>query len=258
MNMRELATNTARLAGERLAEQLNAGGAKTQINEKKFGETVTNFDRDINEFIIKELKIHVPEHSFVTEETEAIENGDGAKRWFIDPIDGTNNFIRNIPIYGVSVGYEEDHVLRAGAVYDPLNKTLFDASLEDGAFVNGTPLTVSPVSKSGNAMVVEGYGYDPRYREEHANILNELNRTVKFRRNLGTAALALAYVAQGGIDACVFTGIQSWDCAAGAVIVRAAGGRVTNFEGKDWTTRDDMIIASNGHIHDELLAIMDQ
>ncbi|MCH8049476.1 inositol monophosphatase [Patescibacteria group bacterium] len=255
MHEREIAAKVARLAGEELMARLQEGGEK-QIQQKDFGEQVTNFDREINQFIIEELQAHFPEHDIVTEEADVIDAKSEHDRWFVDPIDGTNNFVRHIPLYGVSIGYERKGVMSAGAIYDPLNKILFSGSLEDGAFVGKEPTKVSDIDQLSNSMVFEGYGYAPEYKARHVNIVAELNKRTKFRRNLGTAALMLAYVARGDVDGLILTGIKAWDCAAGAVLIRAAGGKVTNYQDEDWSAADEMIIASNGKIHEELLEIV--
>lgn len=251
--MKTLAAKTAQLAGEHLISRLRENGS-THIQEKTFGETVTNFDKEINEYIIEELKAHVPEHNIVTEESDAINNGN-RHTWYVDPIDGTNNFVRGVPMYGISIGYETEHVIQAGAVYDPMNRELFSASIKEGAFENGTLCHVSSTTHLEEAMIAEGAGYNPKHRMNHVSIMNRIARTARHRRNLGTSALVLAYIARGGIDGCVFSGVKSWDCVGGAALVLAAGGRVTNFEGKPWTPDDSMLIASNGKIHDQLLQL---
>lgn len=254
MKERDVAAKVARLAGEELMDRLTKNG-DTSIHEKDFGETVTNFDREINSFIIEELQDHFPKHDMVTEEADEIDSDSESERWFVDPIDGTNNFVRHIPMYCVSIGFEREGEMLAGAIYDPLNKSLFEGSLEDGAFLGKHKLQVSDITDIRNAMVFEGYGYDPEYKKRHEEVLEGLSEQAKYRRNLGTAALMLAYVAQGMADGLILTGIKAWDCAAGATLVRAAGGKVTNYEGDEWTPADDLIIASNGHIHDALLKV---
>lgn len=254
MKERDVAAKTARLAGEELMDRLTKNG-DTTIQQKDFGETVTNFDREINQFIIEELQTHFPDHDMVTEEADEIDSDSESDRWFVDPIDGTNNFVRHIPLYAVSIGYEHDGELTAGAIYDPRNKELFSGSLEGGSFLGKHALTVSDVKEIGESMIMEGYGYDPRYKEMHEEILEGLSEHAKYRRNLGTAALMLAYVARGKADGLILSGIKAWDCAAGAVLVHAAGGKVTNYKGDPWSPADDLIVASNGHIHDSLLKI---
>ncbi|MFH1711880.1 MAG: inositol monophosphatase [Patescibacteria group bacterium] len=254
MDIAKAAGNIARLAGEELQAKLKVNGQK-HIQEKDFGEAVTNFDREINQFIIEEIQVHFPDHDIVTEEAELVDAGSKSDRWFIDPIDGTNNFIRSIPMYCVSVGYEHDGVLSAGAIYDPLNDMLFAGSLDE-AKIDGQTMKVSMTPTVSESMIFEGFGYDPQHKEKHINIAAEINRKTKYKRNLGSAALMLAYIAWGKGDGLVITGIKAWDCVAGIVLIRAAGGKVTNYEGDDWKPGDEMIIASNGKIHDELLRIV--
>lgn len=160
MHPRTLAANTARLAGDELTARLTQNGQKL-IHQKEYGETVTNFDREINTLVINELRAHAPEHDIVTEEAKEIDSASTRDRWFVDPIDGTNNFIRHIPMYAVSIGYEQDGVMEAGAVYDPLNRELFDASLTEGAFINGKSMRVSSIPESQEAMILRDMGMRP-------------------------------------------------------------------------------------------------
>ena len=252
----ETAGNVARLAGEHLIHELTKNGGRKAIHEKDFGETVTNFDRDVNAFIIKELQKAFPDHDIITEEADEIDGKSSGNRWFVDPIDGTNNFVRNIPLYCVSIGYEEGGVMSAGAIYDPINRVLFHGSLEDGSFMEDKALKVSSTQKLNDAFVSSGYGYDPRHKETHAPIWEAITRQAKGSRSLGTAALMLAYIARGDMDGLILTGDKAWDNAAGAVLIRAAGGRVTNYKGEDWIPGMENIVASNGLIHDELLALI--
>ena len=254
----ETAGNTARLAGEHLIHELTKNGGRKAIHEKDFGETVTNFDREVNSFIIKELQKAFPEHDIITEEAAEIDGANPTSRWFVDPIDGTNNFIRNIPLYCVSIGYEESGIMSAGAIYDPINRVLFHGSLEGGAQMENVDLKVSSTQKLSDAFICSGYGYDPRHRTMHAPIWESVTRQAKGSRSLGTAALMLAYVARGDMDGLILTGDKAWDNAAGALLVRAAGGRVTDYDGKDWQPGDENIVASNGLIHDALLQLINK
>lgn len=254
-NTKEMAEHIARLAGAELMKKA-AGLTAGDVSFKKHGETVTRIDREINTFIINELEAHFPEHDIVTEEADVIDGNGEHKRWFVDPIDGTNNFVRHIPLYCVSIGYEQDGELTVGTIFDPIHQTLFSAEVGKGAFVDDRALRVSKQDDLHTSMVFDGHGYAPEHQKQHGPIVKRINDTIPTRRDIGTAALMLAYVAQGLADGLIITGTKPWDCAAGAVLVREAGGRVTNFKGEDWTPKDDMIIASNGLIHDGLLGLV--
>ena len=253
MNESKLAAMVARSAGEELLARLEREG-DPRVSEKHFGEQVTNFDREINQFIIDEILAHHAGDDMVTEEADVIDGESEGRRWFIDPIDGTNNFVRNIPLYCVSVGFEKGGVMEAGAIYDPLHRSLFHTD-GDKALFQDAPMSVSKVKTLGDAMIFHGLGYDPSYKERHSAIESQIVALTKHQRNMGTAALMLAYIARGDADGFVVTGTKSWDCAAGAALVRMAGGRVTNYKGEDWTPKDEMIIASNGKIHEALLEL---
>lgn len=252
---KEMAEHIARLAGAELMKRA-AGLTAGDISFKKYGETVTRIDREINTFIVNELEAHFPGHNIVTEEADVIKGDGGTKRWYVDPIDGTNNFVRNIPLYCVSIGYEQDDQMTVGTIFDPVHQVLYSAEIGKGAFANDKALLVTKQTSLEGAMVLEGHGYPPKHQKQHSDIVARINTRASNRREMGTAALMLAYVAQGLADGLIITGTKPWDCAAGTVLIREAGGRVTNFKGKDWTPRDDMIVASNGLIHDDLLSLL--
>lgn len=255
MTTKELSEHIARLAGAELLKKTSSLTAD-DISFKKHGETVTRIDREINTFIIHELEVHFPTHDIVTEEAEVVDGIGELDRWFVDPIDGTNNFVRHIPFYCVSIGYQHNQKLQVGTIFDPLHQVLFSAETGAGAFANNQRLAVSNVTDLHNAMIFEGHGYPPEHQMQHTPIIKRINEQVPIRRDMGSAALMLAYVAQGLADGLIITGTKPWDCAAGAVLVREAGGRVTNFEGDDWRPGDEFIVASNGPLHEQLLALL--
>jgi len=255
MTTRELSEHIARLAGAELMKK-TAGLTNGDISFKKHGETVTRIDREINTFILNELGIHFPTHEIVTEEADVVDGEGDRDKWFVDPIDGTNNFVRHIPFYCVSIGYQHDRELRVGTIFDPVHQVLFSAETGGGSFANDIAMHVSKKAHLRDAMIFEGHGYPPEHQHQHTPIISRINDQAPIRRDMGSAALMLAYVAQGLADGLIITGTESWDCAAGTVLVREAGGKVTNFDGDDWKPGDKFIIASNGHLHDQLLALV--
>ncbi|MBT4856617.1 inositol monophosphatase [Candidatus Uhrbacteria bacterium] len=255
LTTKKMAEHIARLAGAELTKK-STSLTQGDVSFKKHGETVTRIDREINTFIINELEAHFPDHDIITEEADAIDGNGEHKRWFVDPIDGTNNFVRQIPLYCVSIGYEQDRVLTVGAIFDPVHQVLYSGERGKGAFANDKALHVTKQTALDNAMIFEGHGYPPEHQAQHSKVVSRINSSSSNRREIGTAALMLAYLAQGRADGMILTGTKPWDCAAGAVLVREAGGRVTNFKGDDWTPSDNMIVASNGLIHDQLLELL--
>jgi myo-inositol-1(or 4)-monophosphatase len=256
MNEAIVAANIAKESGAELKRLLKKADGKKHVDRKAFGERVTEFDRAINSFIIKKIQEQFPEDDVITEEAEPIQNGKPERQWFVDPIDGTTNFIRNIPMYCISIGFAQDGAMSAGAIYDPIRDTLFHGSIETNAFQDNAALSVSTRNDLYDALLFEGAGNDPDDRLLHSKIETKLNVAVKSHRNLGTAALMLAYIARGDAEVMIATGIHSWDVAAGVALIRAAGGRVTNYKGEEWMENHNTLVASNSMLHDELLALI--
>jgi myo-inositol-1(or 4)-monophosphatase len=223
-----------------------------EIGTKALGEIVTSADKELNNYIIDQITKQFPDDDIISEEEAPIENK-GANVWYIDPIDGTTNFISGIPQYCVSIGYEKDGNMVAGTVYDPVHDALMYAN-EDGAFHGEKRMNVSSIDRVKDAFVFEGASREQENRKTHHEILHVMSGELHRWRNIGSAALMMAYVARGSADAALFTGAKTWDIAAGVALIRTSGGKVTNYKGKEWKPAHQTMLASNGKIHDELLS----
>lgn len=240
-----LAIEAARLGGGVLRGGLGQIRDVRSVGYKGEVDLVTEYDRASERLIVDTIRRRFPEHSILAE--EGTTGGSAAdRRWIIDPLDGTTNFAHGYPVCGVSVAYEEDGEIRAGVVYDPFREELFTAERGGGAYLNGRPIGVSTTPDLAHALLVTGFPYN---RETLDAVLERFARLVRrsqaVRRD-GAAALDLAYVAAGRFDGFWEATLAPWDAAAGALIVREAGGLVATYAGAPWTVRDRAIVAANG------------
>lgn len=248
----------AREAGDLLRQgQLEA----FQLDRKSSSiDLVTEYDRRAEALIVEKLRHHFPDHSIVGEEGASYE-GSSAEgyRWYVDPLDGTNNFAHHIPHFAVSLGLFRQDTPVLAVLCDPMRDELYWAEKGKGAFRNGTRLQVSDAPNVGDAILASGYPYD-RHHDPVDNIAQTglfLKKCQGFRR-FGAAALDLAFVAAGSLDGFWEFKLASWDIAAGVLLVTEAGGTVTRIDGSPlgWPTERNHIVASNGKIHQEMLDIL--
>ena len=246
----ETALLAAKTAGAILAEEF---GNTKNITYKGRIDVVTNVDFASEKAIVGIIRDRHPDHDIVTEESDLVQKGSSC-RWIIDPVDGTVNYAHQYPVVAVSVGLEIDGVPSVGVVYNPISGELFHATLGGGAFLNGDPIHVSATDDLQKSLLATGFGYD--IRENPRNNLVEFGHLAKIVQGIrrpGSAALDCCYVAMGRFDGYWELTIHPWDIAAGIIIIREAGGRVTTLTGKPLTPFDNQIVSSNGYIHDQLL-----
>lgn len=240
-----LATAAARLGGEVLRDGLGKIRDVRTVGYKGEVDLVTEYDRASERLIVETILRRFPGHSILAEEGTT-GGSDPDHRWIIDPLDGTTNFAHGYPVCCVSIAYEEHGEVAAGVVYDPFRDELFSATSGGGAHLNGAPIGVSMTPDLAHALLVTGFPYN---RETLSAVLERFGRLVRrsqaVRRD-GAAALNLAYVGAGRFDGFWEATLNPWDAAAGALIVREAGGRVANSTGNPWTVRDRAIVAANG------------
>jgi myo-inositol-1(or 4)-monophosphatase len=188
-----------------------------------FHDLVTEVDREAEEIVVSEILRHCPDSTIVAEEDGI--RGSGTVKWYVDPIDGTNNFARGIPFFCVSIAAAVDGRLEAAAIYDPVRGELMTAT-RGGAFLDGVPMSARGAATDDAALLLTDFPSPkrPDDLEDHAR-LAELIRTFGTVRRLGSGALALAYVACGRADAALMTTASVWDIAAGALLVEMAGGQ---------------------------------
>ena len=225
-----------------------------QVMRKGLADFVTKADLKAEKVLREELVRTRPHYGFVMEEGGVIEGPDKSHRWFIDPLDGTINFMHGVPHFAVSVGLEREGHLVAGVVYNPVTDDMFTADKGQGAWHNERRLRVSGRRDLADALVATGIPH--RGRPGHEGFLGEVNavmREVSGVRRFGSAALDLAWVAAGRYDAFWERSLSSWDVAAGIVLVREAGGVVSDLSsGQDMLTNGH-ILASNGNLHGAML-----
>ena len=227
------------------------------VSTKSANNLVTHVDHTAEDRIVEALEKLLPDAGFIAEEG----SGDRAERlnWVIDPLDGTTNFAHKFPIFSVSMALRDGDELLIGVVYDPLRDECFTAARGLGAKLNGVPFSVSTTEALDQALLATGFPYDDfGYEAEYMDLLRELMHRTRGIRRLGSAAADLAYVACGRFEAFYEYGLNSWDVAAGVLLVREAGGRVSGFAPSKDPVFDEEIVATNTAIHDELLEVIER
>ncbi len=254
------AAEIAREAGARLRE-LYAQGVETEY--KGDVDIVTVADRTVEKLIRTRLGEVFPDHGVYGEEGTR-ERMEGEFRWYVDPLDGTTNFAHGFPQFCVSMGLEhrvpgvktgEDGTLVAAVIYDPLRDEMFTAERGQGAQLNGKPAKVSRTPELAEALLATGFPSRKRHASPNVHFYQEFTLRSHGVRRAGSAALDLAYVACGRMDAFWEFNLNPWDTAAGILLVEEAGGRVTDFAGRRFQLKSDEILASNGLIHEELIGL---
>jgi myo-inositol-1(or 4)-monophosphatase len=249
----ETAVEAARLAGGYLLDNLGKVLQK-DIDRKQTSDFVTRVDRESEQIILGTIKEAFPDHMFLTEES-LHDTGTGHYRWIIDPLDGTTNFIHQFPVFSVSIALEHKKELLLGVIYEPLRGDFFTAEKGKGSFLNGQKITVSNIRAFSDSLIATGF---PFRRKDIIAPYLDLFRNIFMKasdlRRCGSAALDLAYLACGRCDAFFEIGLSPWDIAAGSLLVREAGGIVTDFVGGTGYMLTGNIVAGVPDIHRELLA----
>ena len=225
-----------------------------QVSMKGPGDYVSQADRKAEEIVFAELSKARPGYAFLMEERGAVEGEDAQHRWIVDPLDGTTNFLHGIPLFSVSIALERQGQIVAGVIYNPAMDELYTTERGGGAFRNDRRLRVAGRAKLTDAVI--GCGVPHLGRGQHGNFLIELRNVmaeVSGVRRLGSAALDLAYVAAGRMDGFWETGLSSWDMAAGILLVREAGGFVSDMDGGQDMLETGTVVAGNEIIQRALL-----
>jgi myo-inositol-1(or 4)-monophosphatase len=248
-----VAGDAARTAGTLLRENVHG---KREISYKGDINLVTEMDRLSERTIVKAILASFPDHGILAEEETMIRN-DSGYRWVIDPLDGTTNYAHGYPCFSVSVALEYEGEIIAGVVYDPMRDELFSAQKGTGARLNGRAISVSTVDTLIRSLLSTGFPYDRKVCERNNldYFHNLLMASQEVRRD-GSAALDLCYVAAGRFDGFWELKLKPWDVAAGSLIVREAGGHISDFSGTRFSINDDEILATNGRIHKHMLEIL--
>jgi myo-inositol-1(or 4)-monophosphatase len=247
----DVAIAAARQAGDC---QLRSFAAPIGIDLKGDKNLVTEIDRESERLITSHILKHFPDHTILAEEGE-YPQGNSGFRWIIDPLDGTTNYTHGFPWFCVSIGLESDGELVAGVIFNPVYGELFTAIKGEGAWMDGTRMQVSSRSPLASTLLGTGFPYD--CATDPANNFDNFiafQKAARGIRRAGAAALDLAYVAAGRLDGFWELKLKPWDVAAGVLMVREAGGTVTSFDGSTYNVENHRIVASNGLIHDEMIA----
>ena len=224
-----------------------------QVSSKGPGDFVSNADLKAEKTLFEELSRARPGYGFLMEENGLIEGQDKTHRWIIDPLDGTTNFLHGIPHFAISIGLERDGVLVAGLIYNPITDEVYNAERGTGAYLNNKRIRVSSRTKLSESLFATGIPHQGRSDpEKFVKDMNTLMPKVAGIRRFGSAALDLAYVAAGRLDGYWDRALQPWDMAAGIVIVREAGGMVSDIDLSGKFLDSGNIIAANESMYDAL------
>lgn len=224
-----------------------------------FNNLVSYVDKEAEQRLVKALKKVVPNAGFVTEEGTVEQSRNEEYNWVIDPLDGTTNFLHNLPVYAVSVGLVQNGVPVAGVVYDVERKEMFHAAEGDAAYCNNRTIRVTQVPVLSESLLATGFPYhQTSHKDNYLKIIEHFLEKTHGIRRLGSAAIDLAWVACGRLDGFFEYNLNPWDIAAGILIVKQAGGYVTDFRGGENIVFGKELCASNQHIHDEMLGVINK
>ncbi len=249
--MLNIAIRAARAAGDYISRQVN-NIPNLDIESKSPNDFVTQVDRQAEARIIDTLLKAYPDHSILAEESGL--SGSSEFQWIIDPLDGTTNFLHGIPHFAVSIALAHKGRLQQAVIYDPMKQELFTASKGDGAELNNRRIRVTKALSIQGALLGTGFPFRlkhhfPAYQSMFVDFFNQAGDI----RRAGSAALDLAYVAAGRLDGFWEIGLQPWDMAAGALIIREAGGLVSDFMGNENYLESGNIVAGNPKIFADIV-----
>ena len=219
-------------------------------------DLVTEKDKESEDFLVNQIINKFPNHSILTEESQMSQQLNEFI-WVIDPLDGTTNYAHNFPVFSISIAFTKSFEPIWGIVYNPLSKELFIGYKNYGAYLNGSPISVSKIEQIDKSLLATGFPYDV-HSSPHNNIDHFANFILKSQgiRRCGVASLDLCFVACGRLDGFWEPKLKPWDTAAGYLIVTEANGKVTDFLGNQYNIFKNNILASNGLIHQQMINIL--
>ncbi len=224
--------------------------------KRDYSDLVTEVDKKSETKIIEVIHSHFPNHNILSEECGEVDNKSDCV-WIIDPIDGTINYTRSVPLFCISIALEVKSKLKIGLVYNPMSGEKFFAEDGKGSYLNDKKLEVSPTKFLKDSLLVTGFPYGAKDNFDHCidHFVNFVKQGLPIRR-LGSAALDICWLAAGRFDAFWEVNLNAWDVAAGCLILKEAGGRVTDFFGKEYSIYNKQILATNGLIHGEMIEVL--
>ncbi|AIN62795.1 inositol-1-monophosphatase [Providencia stuartii] len=254
--MLNIAIRAVRKAGNHIAKSYETPD-NVQITQKGSNDFVTNVDREAEHLIIEVIRKSYPDHTIITEESGELLGKEDDIQWVIDPLDGTTNFTKRFPHFAVSIAVRIKGRTEVAAVYDPMRNELFTAVRGQGAQLNGYRLRGADARELDGAIVATGF---PFKQKQHAvvfmNIMSKMFESCADFRRTGSAALDLCYVAAGRVDAYYEIGLKPWDFLGGELIMREAGGIMTDFVGNHNYLASGNIVAGSPRIVKEILSVM--
>ena len=255
MNLQQLTiqvANLARSAGKNLIEELK-GFSVEDVETKGRHDFVSYVDKNTEDMLVGKLKKILPEAGFIAEENQELEKGE-RYNWVVDPLDGTTNFIHGIPVFSISIALMDGDEIVSGVVHEANLGECFYAWKNSRAFLNGKSISVSRAEKLSDSLLATGFPYsDYSKLKPYLEMFTHLLHISHGVRRIGSAAVDLAWVACGRFEGFYEYGLNPWDVAAGALIIKQAGGKVTDFSGGQEYVFGRELLATNGNIHDEFL-----
>jgi myo-inositol-1(or 4)-monophosphatase len=250
MQYLEAAAEIAREAGSLLANYFER---RVTFELKGEFDLVTEADRASEKLVVEKLRVYFPSHTIVAEEGSG-HPGSSEYRWYVDPLDGTTNFAHSFPMFNVTLALERAGHVIAGVIYDPIRHEMFTAERGAGAYLNHRRIHVSSTRRLADSLASTGFPSRKRHHNVNIHFYYQLAMISHGVRRTGSAALDLAYVASGRLDFFWEFGLKPWDQAAGALLVREAGGTTSDMNGGPHSLTDsDHLLADNGALHDEVL-----
>jgi len=231
---------------------------RSKIIAKGFNDPVSYVDQESERMLVTGLKSVLPDAGFLTEEETLVTDTSGI-HWVIDPLDGTNNFVHQVPFFGISVALCDGHDILLGVVHEPNTNQCFSATKNGGAFLNDEPIKVSGNTELSKALVATGFPYSLLDKEEkYFDIIRYIINNSHGIRRLGAASLDLCYVACGRFDAYFEFNLKPWDVTAGALIVKEAGGVISKFDSQNNDVYDGKEIVATCGFQQELTDLINQ
>ena len=255
MSYLETAVDIAREAGSLLANYFER---RVAFELKGDFDLVTEADRASERLVIERLRSHFPQHSILAEEGGGHESP-SEYRWYVDPLDGTTNFAHSFPMFNVTLGLERAGEMIAGVIYDPVRREMFSAEQGAGAFLNNHRIRISGCKRLEDSLASTGFPSRKRHQNVNIHFYHQMAMASHGVRRTGSAAIDLAYVACGRLDAFWEFGLKPWDMAAGTLIVREAGGAVSDMKGVPHNVNtSEHLLADNGALHGPVLELFDE
>ena len=254
-NEKKIIIQATKQAGQMLMKKFTTHD-RAHVRLKSKHGVVTPADLASEKIILGAIKKHFPDHKILAEEKGQLGNQDSEYQWIVDPLDGTTNFSMGNPLFSISIALAKNNQIILGVIYVPFLDELYVADQDKGATLNNKKINVSELNKISEALLTFCHGNDEPSIKRAINIHHHFKIAAKDIRQIGSAAIELAWVARGKTEAIIIPGAHSWDVAAGVLLVRQAGGIVTDMLGHEWNLNSQGIIASNKKISDKLITIV--